>query len=94
MFLVLLQYQNIDAVDRLLTEHYENPAGVFALGLVRIAGRLEPRTGGLMIVDGDRRAVEDAVASDPFVKSGAATATITEFHATWHSVGGGGAASE
>jgi uncharacterized protein YciI len=83
MFLVLLQYQSIDKVDRLLTEHYENPDGPFAQGLVRIAGRLRPRTGGLMVLDGDRASVEQAVASDPLVKSGAATATITEFEATW-----------
>ena len=83
MFLVLLQYEDVEAVDRLLTEHYENPDGLFALGLVRIAGRLEPRTGGLMVVDGDRISVSKAIASDPLVKSGAATATMTEFHPTW-----------
>jgi len=83
MFLVMFQYHNVPAVDRLLTEHYENPAGLFALGLVQLAGRLEPRTGGLMVVDGDREAVETALAGDPFVTSGAATVTITEFHPTW-----------
>jgi hypothetical protein len=70
MFLVMLQYHVI-------------PADVFALGMVRMAGRIEPRTGGLMVVKGDRDAVEAAVARDPFLTSGAATATITEFHPTW-----------
>lgn len=83
MFLVLLQYQNIERVDRLLMEHYENPDGPFAQGLVQLAGRLQPRTGGLMILDGDPKSVQLAVASDPLLKSGAATATLTEFQPTW-----------
>jgi uncharacterized protein YciI len=83
VFLVLLQYQDIERVDRLLTAHYENPDGPFAQGLVRIAGRLKPRTGGLMILDGDPKSVQEAIASDPLLKSGAATATMTEFQATW-----------
>ena len=82
MFLILLEYKSMEKIDSLLTEHYENPNGAFAKGLVRIAGRLEPRTGGLMILEGTRKEGEAAVASDPFVVSGAATAQIIEFHPT------------
>ena len=76
---MLLKYHSLETIDALLDRHYDNPEGVFAKGLVRIAGRLEPRTGGLMVVDGTRDEVTRAVASDPFVTSGAATAEILEF---------------
>ncbi|GAA4004257.1 YciI family protein [Allokutzneria multivorans] len=79
MFLVLLKYRSLETIDTLLEQHYANPDGAFAQGLVRLAGRLEPRTGGLMVLDGTREDVERAVASDPFITSGAATAEITEF---------------
>ncbi|WP_030673204.1 YciI family protein [Streptomyces rimosus] len=83
MFLITLNYQApLETIDRLKEEHYTNPDGLFAKGLVHLAGRLEPRTGGLIIAEGDRAEVEAAVATDPFVTSGAATAHITEFHRT------------
>jgi hypothetical protein len=41
------------------------PAGLFALGLVRTAGRFEPRVGGLMIVDGNHKTVTAALCADP-----------------------------
>ncbi|MQY08933.1 hypothetical protein ACRB68_70440 [Actinomadura sp. RB68] len=79
----MLTYQApLDTIDELKDEHYANPKGLFAQGMVQMAGRLEPRTGGLIIAEGDRADVEAAVASDPFVTSGAATVQITEFHRT------------
>ncbi|MGP3933628.1 hypothetical protein [Nonomuraea sp. KM88] len=50
--------------------------------MARLAGTLDPRTGGLIIADGERAAVEAAVACDPFLTSGAATAEILHFHPT------------
>ncbi|MEV5598757.1 YciI family protein [Streptomyces sp. NPDC052496] len=83
MFLIMLTYQApLETIDQLKEEHYTHPDGLFAKGLVRMAGRLEPRTGGLIIAEGDRAEVAAAVANDPFVTSGAATARITEFHRT------------
>lgn len=82
MFLVTLDYTDLNRIDELLDAHYANPDGVFERGLVRLAGRLEPRTGGLMILDGSREEVDAAVAADPFVRSGAAKATVVEFHPT------------
>ncbi|MFB9907658.1 YciI family protein [Allokutzneria oryzae] len=79
MFLILLKYRSLETIDALLEEHYGNPDGVFAQGLVRISGRMEPRTGGLMVVEGTRDEVARAVASDPFITSGAATAEVIEF---------------
>jgi uncharacterized protein YciI len=83
VFLIMFEYLDIATIDSLLTAHYENPEGPFAKGMVRLAGRLEPRTGGLMVLEGERSQVEAAVAGDPFVRSGAAKVTITEFHPTW-----------
>ncbi|KUJ65086.1 hypothetical protein ACZ90_51760 [Streptomyces albus subsp. albus] len=84
MFLITLTYTApLAVIDELKDEHYSNPDGVFARGMVRLAGRLEPRTGGLMVVEGDRAEVEAALASDPFVARGAATAEIIEFQPTW-----------
>ncbi|MFC0601458.1 YciI family protein [Streptomyces palmae] len=84
MFLITLTYiAPLDVIDELKEAHYTNPDGLFARGMVRLAGRLEPRTGGLMVVEGDRAEVEAALASDPFVARGAATAEIVEFHPTW-----------
>ncbi|WP_028933282.1 YciI family protein [Pseudonocardia spinosispora] len=83
MFLVELTYQGpLERIDELLDEHYNNPHGLFALGMVRLAGRLEPRTGGLMVVEGERAEVEAALAADPFIVNGVATARIVEFHPT------------
>ncbi|WP_327287918.1 YciI family protein [Streptomyces sp. NBC_01198] len=84
MFLILFDYQvPLERIDELKDRHYTNPEGVFARGLVRLAGRRVPRTGGLVIAEGDRATVEAAVASDPFVTSGAATVEIIEFEPTW-----------
>ncbi|MEV5986962.1 YciI family protein [Streptomyces sp. NPDC052051] len=84
MFLITFTYRApLAAIDKLKDEHYTNPAGLFGQGMVRLAGRMEPRTGGLVIAEGSREAVEAAVASDPFVLAGAAEARIVEFHPTW-----------
>ncbi|KAA2251169.1 hypothetical protein F0L68_37720 [Solihabitans fulvus] len=83
MFLITLTYvAPLETIDSLRAAHYDNPDGVFAKGLVRLAGPLVPRTGGLIVAEGERAEIEAAVATDPFVTSGAATVQITEFTAT------------
>ncbi|WP_439681091.1 YciI family protein [Embleya sp. MST-111070] len=83
MFLILFHYQvPPERIDELKQAHYANPRGVFAQGLVRLAGRRVPRTGGLVVAEGDRATIEAAVASDPFVTGGAATVEIIEFEPT------------
>lgn len=83
MFLIMLTYTApLDTIDALKDDHYRNPDGLFAKGMVQMAGRLEPRTGGLIIAEGSRSAIDAAIASDPFVVSGAAEVQITEFHRT------------
>ncbi|MEU5837397.1 YciI family protein [Streptomyces diacarni] len=84
MFVIVLRYRApMETIDALRDAHYAHPDGVFAQGLAQLAGPLEPRTGGVVIADGERAAVEAAVASDPFVTSGAATAEILRFRPTW-----------
>ncbi|MEU9795108.1 YciI family protein [Streptomyces sparsogenes] len=84
MYVIVLKYHApLDTIDALKDAHYTNPHGVFAKGMARFAGPLEPRTGGLIIADGERSAIEAAVASDPFITTGAATAEILRFEPTW-----------
>ncbi|MFJ4584583.1 YciI family protein [Streptomyces echinatus] len=84
MFVIVFRYRApLESIDALRDAHYANPHGVFATGLARLAGPLEPRTGGLVIAEGDRSAVESALASDPFITTGAATAEILQFNPTW-----------
>lgn len=84
MFVIVFRYRApLETIDALKDAHYSHPHGVFAKGLARFAGPLEPRTGGLVVAEGERSAIEAAVASDPFVTSGAATAEILRFRPTW-----------
>lgn len=84
MFLIKLSYvAPLKTVNALKDAHYSNPDGVFAQGKVVLAGRLVPRTGGLIVAEGTRAEIEAAVATDPFVVNGAATVEITEFEPTW-----------
>ncbi|MEV5707521.1 YciI family protein [Actinoallomurus sp. NPDC052274] len=84
MYVIVLTYRApLETIDALKEAHYANPDGVFAMGMARLAGPLRPRTGGVIIADGDRSAIEAAVACDPFVTSGAATAEILQFDPTW-----------
>ncbi len=86
MFVIVFRYQApLETVDSLKDAHYANPDGVFGRGLARIAGPLEPRTGGVVLAEGTRAEIEAAVASDPFVTSGAATAEILSFRPVYTS---------
>jgi uncharacterized protein YciI len=81
MHIVLLTYiKPIEEIERLteghmawLKQHYDG-------GLFLASGRRVPRTGGVILArSGERAALEAAVAADPFVAAGAATAEIIEF---------------
>lgn len=88
MFVIVFKYRApLETVDALKEAHYTHPEGVFGRGLARLAGPLEPRTGGVVIADGPREAVEAAVAADPFVTSGAATADILGFRPVFRAPG-------
>ena len=52
----------------------------YASGLFIASGRQVPRRGGIILArSGDRRALEEAMARDPFVTHGAATFDVLEF---------------
>ncbi|WP_433442208.1 YciI family protein [Nonomuraea sp. CA-141351] len=84
MYVIVMRYRApLEKIDTLKDGHYANPHGLFSQGMVHLAGPLDPRTGGVIIADGERLAIEAAVACDPFVTSQAATAEILRFHPTW-----------
>ena len=86
MYVIVFKYQApLETIDELKDAHYTNPDGVFAKGMVRFAGPLEPRTGGVIIAEGERSAIEAALASDPFIINGAATVEILQFRLAWTS---------
>ncbi|MGK6324600.1 YciI family protein [Sphingomonas sp. DT-51] len=81
--LILLTYGDIDAIDALMPAHVAWLEAGFAEGAFLVAGRREPRTGGVIVVRGDRAAAEAIAATDPFVTGGAATADVVPFHASF-----------
>jgi uncharacterized protein YciI len=81
--LILLTYNDIDAIDALMPAHVAWLEAGLAEGAFLVAGRREPRTGGVIVVRGDRAAAEAIAATDPFVTAGAATADVVPFHASF-----------
>lgn len=63
---------HMDAHRDFLQRQYE--AGIFLA-----SGRKEPRTGGVILATGDRSALQDVLADDPFNRHGIASYTVTAF---------------
>ena len=55
----------------------------FEEGVLLLAGRQVPRTGGIVLCRGRRAEVEAYVATDPFVTSGVASAAVVELAASF-----------
>lgn len=51
-------------------------------GLLLLAGRADPPTGGVLIFRGDKAEVEPLAQTDPFVANGVATAEVVAFRAS------------
>ena len=51
-------------------------------GLMLLAGRTDPPSGGVLIFRGAKPEVEALAASDPFIVNGVASAEVTAFHAS------------
>ncbi len=81
MFIVHLTYiKPISEIERLTEGHMAWLKRHYDAGLFLASGRRVPRTGGVIFArSGERAALEAAVAEDPFVAEGAATAEIVEF---------------
>ena len=81
MFVVLLTYQKALAeIDRLMKEHVRFLQQQYDAGLFVASGRQVPRKGGVILARRiDREGLEAILASDPFVRDGAARFDIIEF---------------
>ena len=73
----------IEQVDARMPAHVAWLEAGFAEGLLLLAGRQVPRTGGIVLCRGHRAEVEAFAATDPFVTSGVATASVTEMAASF-----------
>lgn len=81
---ILLEYlADETAVDAQLAPHVEWLTRGFDAGLFLLAGRQVPRTGGVILCRGHRADVEALAATDPFVTSGVASATVIEMAASF-----------
>nr|WP_274705329.1 YciI family protein [Sphingomonas sp. H160509] len=83
MCVVVLTYvAPLDAIDAQMKEHVAWLAKGYAEGVFLASGRQIPRTGGVILIRGEKAAVEAVVATDPFVSGGLATPEITAFTAS------------
>ncbi|MEO5866826.1 MAG: YciI family protein [Sphingomonas sp.] len=81
---IVLDYvKSLDAVDAHMTAHVAWMQQGFAQGVLLIAGRQDPRVGGVIVARGDKAEIEALAATDPFVTSGVATARVTAFNASF-----------
>lgn len=82
--LILLDYvPSLDAVDAQMKHHIAWLEKGFAEGVFLIAGRQDPRTGGVIVARGQKAEAEALAATDPFVTSGVATARVVAFNASF-----------
>ena len=83
MCVVVLTYvAPLGAIDAWMKEHVAWLAKGYAEGVFLASGRQIPRTGGVILIRGEKAAIEAVVATDPFVSGGLATAEITAFTAS------------
>lgn len=81
MFIVSLSYiAPLEEIDAQLEQHVRWLKQCYADGLFLASGRKEPRTGGIILARGDRHALQQRLAQDPFALAGLARYDITEFH--------------
>ncbi|WP_052134927.1 YciI family protein [Sphingomonas sp. 37zxx] len=88
MCLVLLRYvAELAEVDAHRPAHVDWLAQGIEQGVVVLAGRQTPPTGGVLLFHGEREAVAALAASDPFVIAGVATFELVAFTATLAAAG-------
>jgi uncharacterized protein YciI len=82
MFIISLTYTaSTDVLDGHLADHRAWLDQGIADGWLLLAGRREPRTGGILLARGERSDIAAKAATDPFVIHGAASFDLIEFHA-------------
>lgn len=84
MFLILLKYiRPLDQVERHLDAHREYLRRRYADGSFLMSGRMEPRTGGVILAQASsREGAEAMMREDPFHTAGVDEYTLVEFHPT------------
>ncbi|KQT33789.1 hypothetical protein ASG29_05305 [Sphingomonas sp. Leaf412] len=84
MSLILLTYvASLEKVDALMPAHVEWVEAAMREGAFLVAGRRNPRTGGVILAHGTATAVEAIAATDPFVTGGVATVEVVAFNASF-----------
>lgn len=80
MFIISLTYTvPIDVLDQHLDDHRAWLDRGIADGWLLLAGRRQPRTGGILLARGERDDIAAKAATDPFVLNGAASFELIEF---------------
>ncbi|GAB5427612.1 MAG: YciI family protein [Devosia indica] len=81
MFILSLTYTApLSEVDAHVEPHLAWVAGGYDSGTFLASGRKEPRTGGVILAQGERSQLEAFVATDPFVLADVADYEITQVH--------------
>ncbi|RIA37727.1 uncharacterized protein YciI [Hephaestia caeni] len=80
--IVLTYIAPLDAVDAQLKAHVAWLRARFDDGVFLIAGRRDPRVGGVIVAHGAADKVAEVAGTDPFVTSGVATVEVVPFNAT------------
>jgi uncharacterized protein YciI len=79
MFILSLTYTApLSEVDAHIEPHLAWVAGGYDSGTFLASGRKAPRTGGVILAQGERSQLEAFVATDPFVLAGVADYEITQ----------------
>ena len=78
LILSLTYIAPLNQVDRHIEAHMEWVKAGYDSGMFLASGRKDPRTGGIILARGERKAVEAHAATDPFAIAGVATYDITE----------------
>jgi uncharacterized protein YciI len=81
MYIVTLTYTApLERIDAYLPAHRAWLQEHTARGLLLMAGRKEPRDGGILVAHAaDRAELDAALRDDPFAQAGLATYAVTEF---------------
>ena len=81
---VLITYvRPLEDVDAQMEAHVAWLEKGFGAEIFLLAGRRDPRTGGVIVVRGERDAVDALMRTDPFVESGVATIEVVAFNASF-----------
>ena len=84
MFIINLTYiESLETVEKHLQEHINFLNHYYAEGLFIASGKKNPRTGGIILMQGkNKEVVQEIISQDPFYKNKIAQYDIIEFEAS------------